>query len=157
MLWDLNLIAVGCDHWNILCRVLISGLSLEERTLKDWILKAVLELAGKGEFAFFSEIPSSLFFWVVKSCLYPSSSYLIAGIKYLQSCTQFVEWEPQSCLKFVKQQFENHCHRMNRLLTVCVCGMRCVLKLKHLLAADLLKNFLILKGWLYISSTFQSF
>lgn len=53
MLWDLNLIAVERDHWNILCRVLVSGLSLEERTLKDWILKAVLELAGEGEFALF--------------------------------------------------------------------------------------------------------
>lgn len=53
MLWDLNLVVVGCDHWNILCTVLVSGLSLEERTLKDWILKAFLELTGEGEFAFF--------------------------------------------------------------------------------------------------------
>lgn len=87
MLWDLNLIAVGSDHWNILCRVLSSGLSLEERILKDWILKAVLGLTREGEFAFFSEIPTSLFFWAIKSCLYPSSSYWIAGIKYLQSGT----------------------------------------------------------------------
>lgn len=57
---------------------------------------------------------------------------------------------------FVKQKFENHCHRMNRLLTVCVCGgVGCILRLKHLLAADLFKKVFLLKGWSYISSTFR--
>lgn len=38
VLWDLNLIAVGNNHWKILCRVLSSDLSCEKRALEDWIM-----------------------------------------------------------------------------------------------------------------------
>lgn len=125
--------------------------ALRKGFCKDWFLNAFLK---EGKFALFSGIPSSLF-WAIKSCLDPCS-YFLAGIKYLRSCVRviisYIEWKPcQWPVKFVKQQFENHCYRMNRLLTVFVYGMECILKHSNILGHLTFFFFLVLKaGCIYV-------
>lgn len=127
--------------------------ALRKGFCKDWFLNAFLK---EGKFALFSGIPSSLF-WAIKSCLDPCS-YFLAGIKYLRSCVRviisYIEWKPcQWPVKFVKQQFENHCYRMNRLLTVFVYGMECILKHSNILGHLTFFFLFSLKGWVYIRFT----
>ena len=121
----------GDKPLEFLCRVLAPCLSPEERTLKDWILNAFLAMAGSKKKV---NLPFSLKFLFLCAFGQLKDVYIQVATTPLQAQNIYsfivCQMEPWSWLKFVKQQFENHCHWMNRLLTVCVCGNRCVLKLK---------------------------